>query len=579
MISLSRIKERKLVQWALAYLAGAWLVLQVLDLMVDNFGWPAGIFRIASTVLAIGLLAALVIAWYHGEKGAQRVTGMEIGMLAGILVLAAVGVALLRGGADGATGDSAATVAGIEAAAPAAAEQGSIAVLPFADMSEGSDQEYFSDGLTEELLNVLARIPELRVAARTSSFAFKGKQIPVDSIGRALHVAHVLEGSVRTAGDMVRITAQLVNAETGYHLWSETYTREMKDIFAVQDSISRAIVAELELRLANDSELAQKETDDPEAHRLLLRAAHNVTSVRTRASIAEAAQLAEQAIERDPDYARAYAILAAAQQYQAYRKWLEPEPTYDASRRNAQRALELNPELAEAHVTLGQIADNHDWKFKEAEAHFRSAVKINPSNAGAHSTRAWLLMRLGRTNEALSAARRAVDLDRLSASSRNALASMQVYAGDAPGSIATYREALELVDSTASGVIQSNLALSYSETGQHEEAMRIAREAAETLGEDAFGLGTIGIVYARAKRRAEAEAALRRLEKLDGTEYFRASVYHVLGDRDRALSLLEEAVGNHDDSVVDLGLDPTFAGLHGDPRFKALLRKIGLPSA
>ena len=231
----ARVRARKLFQWAAAYVAGAWLVLQLIDVLTDRLAWPDVIFRAAIVLLAVGFLAALVVAWYHGERGEQRVSGVELGMLAGIFTLAAVSVMYFAG-------TSPTAVAGDVPAADAAPHAGSIAVIPFVNMSGDAEQEYFSDGLTEELLNVLAQQQGLRVASRTSSFAFKGSRVPVDSIARALRVAHVLEGSVRRDGEHIRITAQLIKADDGYHVWSQTYDRQLASVFAVQDEISRAIV-------------------------------------------------------------------------------------------------------------------------------------------------------------------------------------------------------------------------------------------------------------------------------------------------------------------------------------------------
>jgi hypothetical protein len=192
MIDADRLRSRKLVQWGVAYLAAAWLILQLVDLLADNFSWPTSATRIATVLLAVGFLAALVIAWYHGEKGAQRVSGVEILMLAGILVIAGAAAAFFARSPHRSAGEG--------PPARAVAEQTSIAVLPFVNMSGKPDQEYFSDGLTEELLNVLAQLPELRVASRTSAFAFKGQEVGIDSIARALRVAHVLEGACGRQG-------------------------------------------------------------------------------------------------------------------------------------------------------------------------------------------------------------------------------------------------------------------------------------------------------------------------------------------------------------------------------------------
>ena len=501
-------------------------------------------------------------------------------MLAGILLIAGVAVALVSRSGKTADPLAAAIVGGpaapgVLAAAPAP-EQGSIAVLPFADMSPANDQEYFSDGLTEELLNVLAQIPELRVAARTSSFSFKGKNLPVDSVGRALKVGHVLEGSVRKAGDQVRITAQLIDAKTGFHMWSETYDRELKDVFAVQDEISKAVAEQLRLKLAPGEQLAKQETTSPEAHTLLLKgiAAHRQS---TRESFAEAERLFRQAVERDPRYAQAHARLSNTLMLRAYNRHVPLEEGYARARAAAERALALDPKQSEAHAVLGRIADTRDWNFAAAEAHFRRALEANPGDARGRSLRAWLLMRLGKPEEAVREARRATELDPLSMAAYNNLGAMYSYAGQPQKAVEAFEAALALAPNAVP--IASNLALSYSDLNRHADAIRTAERARALDAKDSFTLASLGYVYGRVGKRAEAERALAALRgQPDASPYLIATIYAGLGDRERAFGMLEQAVEKRDDSVPDLGVDPVFNDLRGDPRMQRLLQKIGLPS-
>jgi TolB-like protein/Tfp pilus assembly protein PilF len=579
MIDLDRIKERKLFQWTLAYLAGAWLILQVLGLLAQPFAWPDRVLRTATVLLGVGLFAVLVLAWYHGEQGRQKASGVELLMLSGILLIAGVAVALVSRTSDSTTTSSSAAQAGGLAdpgglAAAPATEQGSIAVLPFVNMSANRDQEYFSDGLTEELLNVLAQIPELRVAARTSSFSFKGKNLPVDSVGRALKVGHVLEGSVRKAGDQVRITAQLINAKTGFHLWGETYDRELKDVFAVQDEISKAVAEQLRLKLAPGERLAQQETTSPEAHTLLLKgiAAHRQG---TRESFAEAERLFRQAIQRDPRYAQAHAQLASTLRWRAYARHLPVGPGYAQARAAAERALALDPKQSVAHAALARIADLHDWNSAAAEGHYRRALEANPNDAGARGQRAWLLMRLGKSEEALREAQRAVEMDPVSAFAYSNLGVMYAYAGQPQRAGDATQAAAALAPN--SSPVAAILALSYSELGRHAEAIRTAERARSLDPESHFTLATVAYVYGRAGRRAEAERALAALQATpEPSPYMIAEVYAAMGEKERAFEMLEQAVEKRDDQVRDLGVDPSFTEFRGDPRFARLLKQIGL---
>lgn len=575
MIPLERVRERKLFQWAIAYLAGAWLLLEVLGLLGETFAWPDLVLRVSAVLLGVGLFGVLVLAWYHGEMGRQKVGGIELLMLAGILVIAGVAVAMLS--RSGPLGSPEGPVLASAFSGPVA-EQGSIAVLPFADMSPDGDQEYFTDGLTEELLNVLAQIPELRVAARTSAFSFKGKNAAIDSIGRALNVRHVLEGSVRKAGDRVRITAQLIDAESGFHLWSDTYNRDLSDVFAVQDEISRAIVRQLQLQLSggrSERPLAKQETSDPKAHTLLLR---GIAAQRkgTRESDAEAARLFREALERDSGYAQAHAHLANTVTMQAYHRYIPVEPGYAAARASAERSLALDPGLSIAHAVLGTVANFHDWDFAAAEQHYQRALTSNPADARARSQRAWLLMRLGRSEEALTEARRSVELDPLSMPAYNNLGVMYSYAGQPQRSVDALQAALALAPEA--GAPAGNLALTYSDLGRHAEAIQIAQSVKALDPEDQFPLATLAYAYARAGKRAEAQEALRALRSLpDALPYLLATVYAGLGERERMFEMLEKALQQRDESMPDLGVDPVFDVYRSDPRFAGLTRRIGLP--
>jgi TolB-like protein len=245
-----RVKQHKVVQWTVAYLALAYTLLHGAEMLGNSFGWPHGLLRSFTVVLILGIPIVITLAWYHGARGQQRASGTEIMIIA---VLLAVGGAFFwRDSERKDTADQAATDSSVEAVrapeVPAISER-SIAVLPFVNMSSEKEQEYFSDGLSEELLNLLSKVPDLRVAARTSSFYFKGKDARLPDIARELQVAHLLEGSVRKSGNRVRITAQLIRASDGFHQWSGTYDRSLDDIFSVQEEIAAAVVSQLKVKL------------------------------------------------------------------------------------------------------------------------------------------------------------------------------------------------------------------------------------------------------------------------------------------------------------------------------------------
>lgn len=573
MIRFETLRERKLIQWGLAYLAGAWLVLQVAQLLGDAYDWPPSLLQALLPLLAVGFFGALVLAWYHGERGEQRVSGIELMMLVGILVLAGAALTWVRGSSQVDAGKAVALPVPL-----AVVEQGSIAVLPFVDMSAGGDNEYFSDGLTEELLNALAQLPELRVAARTSAFAFKDQDVGIDSIARALNVAHVLEGSVRKADQQVRITAQLIDTESGYHVWSETYDGDLADIFALQDSISRAIVEALEVELGTGREgqsLVELETTSPEAHTLVLRADH-AAQQSTRESMEQAEAYLQQALELDPAYARVHALLADVHWYQAFRQWLAPAEGFALAEREAERALALDPENETAHLVLALIASGRDWDWQEAEAHFARAIETNPGYARAYDWGALLLAVVGRMDEAIESGRRSVALDPASAGRTNNLGEIYRYAGQPDRALEQYSTSLILQPDHP--VVLGNVALTHAVAGDEREALHWAERAVRVAPMDGFALSTLAYVYARVGRHADARRTLAEMADLPAVSpYLLATVHTGLGDQNRALALLEQAVEERDTWVTFLGVDPVFDPHRDDPRTRSLLDRMGLP--
>ncbi|MEP6938161.1 MAG: tetratricopeptide repeat protein [Rudaea sp.] len=387
---IERLKQRKLIQWGLAYVAAAFALIQVLDIVAQRFAWPEQTIRVVILVLAVGFFVALVVAWYHGERGVQRVTGTELLILTLLLAIGGGVAWRLAPGpiASPATAGADASIKSADGSATTPVDPHSIAVLPFVNMSGDSDNQYFSDGISEEILNVLARIPDLRVAARTSSFSFRDGRKEAPEIGRELRVRNLLEGSVRKQGGSVRITAQLIDTSNGYHLFSQTYDRELKDIFAVQDEIARAIAGELQVKIGGgaDQPVAKRGTQNLQAYDFYLRG-QSLWQERGKSELLEALRQFTRAVDADPKFADAYAglslVYSILPDYSAQISYAE---SLDLARDNAERALALDPALPEPYVVLGYLADG-DRRRDTAVALYRRAIALRPSSATAYQ---WL---------------------------------------------------------------------------------------------------------------------------------------------------------------------------------------------
>ena len=372
----TRLRRRKVVQWGLVYVAAAWGFLQGLEYVSEAFHWPEQLRQIALLALMIGLPIVLVLAWYHGDRGEQRLGGAELTIIT-LLFLAGGGIFWLY---DRAIETPTVADREIVAPAPVVAPAKSIAVLPFVNMSGEAGNEYFADGLSEELLNLLAKIPELRVAARTSAFKFKGEKINVQEVAQKLNVAHVLEGSVRKSGNKVRITAQLIKAADGYHVWSETYDRTLDDIFVVQDDIAGAVVKALQVTLLGTALATRSKPPDPEAYNLALQGRYFLDTG-SQKDLERSIDYFQQSRERDPGYAPAWAGLSQAYAGQAASGFVPVAEGYRRAREAAEKALALDPQLVDAHLAMGWIHIYYDWEWAAADASFRRALELEPGNA------------------------------------------------------------------------------------------------------------------------------------------------------------------------------------------------------
>lgn len=474
-------------------------------------------------------------------------------------------------------------VAGLQPAQQAPGN--TIAVLPFLNLSRDPNDEYFSDGLAEELLNVLAKINGLRVAARTSAFSFKGKQKTVTEIGSTLNVASVLEGSIRKANGHLRISVQLVKVEDGYQLWGETYDRTMDDIFAVQDDIARSVVEEIRVRLLGEkpgdhvsrqvnSEVANAvkgRSKDAEAQRLMLLGRHFLDRT-TREDTARAIDYFDQALQIDPEYALCWAELGRAYSIEAGRGWVASDVGFDRSREATNRALALEPDLAEAHAQLGRIQAARDWDLKGAEASYRRALELAPGSSSVLDGASVLAYKLGRIDEAIEMSRRVLSQDPLSAAFWHNLGLACYTGGSLDESAMAFRRALELAPQRF--VSSALLGLVLADKGQLDEAERLALAEPDEF----WRSWALAIIYSLTGQTAEADELLKRLveESSHGNEYQIAEICAARGDADHAFEWLERAVNERDPGVTHAGVNPRFSALRSDPRWAEFLKKVGL---
>ena len=461
----------------------------------------------------------------------------------------------------------------------------SIAVLPFVNRSQDPEDEYFSDGLADELLNVLAKIRGLRVAARSSAYTFKGKGATVAEVGHALNVATVLEGSVRKAGNRMRISVQLVKVADGYHLWSETYDRTLEDIFAVQDDIAQSVVKELRAKLlgeAADAKAGQEVTaqvaaavkgrsTDPDAHRLYLQARHFIDRL-NRDDTAKGIIYLKRALDLDPAFALAWAELGGAYAAEAAWGWTPVADGYGRAREVVLRALALEPNLAEGHAQLGWIQMSYDMDWRGAKASNGRALELAPGNALVLHQASLLSGCLGRIEEAVGLARRAVAQDPLSAQAHFFLGLALWSAGRHAQAVAALGKTLELAPQRAA--TRASLSLNLLAQGKNAEALTEALREPELWAR----LYASAIIHHSAGREAESDAALRELIAKYAQEaaYQIVEVYAARGESDSAFEWLARAREQRDPGVAWTKIDPLLASLHADLRWDAFLRKLGL---
>ncbi len=538
-----RIVEHKIGQWLLAYVAFVYACLHSIELLGEAFEWPRFVLRISTVLLLLGMPVTVILAWYS------------------------------RGSANSDPAHAPATPPAAELAQPPPHK--SIAVLPFLDLSELKDQEYFSDGLSEELIGLLTRVPELRVPARTSCFYFKGKQVTIADIAQALHVAHVLEGSVRKAGNTVRITAQLVQVDNGYHLWSQTYDRTLDDIFKVQDEIAGAVVRSLQLTLLDTPPPARAALPSPEAYQLYLRGRFHWNR-RSAEDFRKGIRFFQQAIAVDPDYALAFTGLADCYTLLPIydRKTIATE-TMPQAKAAVLKALSIDDNLAEAHASMGLIHVSFDFDWQAAEREYLRAIELNPNLPTFHLWYGLLLVNLGRFEQGLAESRHAIDLDPLSLPANLALGIALNSARRFDEAVVQLHKTLELGRNFA----DTNYFLfeAYANQQLYKEAVTVYARQKRLDGESAAAAEAIRESYARDSWQGFLRHRISALDAHQQTVPEEiASFYARLGELNQALTWLERSYAGRSPRLTQLKVDARYDNLRAEPGFKDLLRRVGL---
>jgi len=573
---MAELQRRKVFKVGAAYLVVAWLAVQAASIAFPAFEAPLWALRVFILLALLGFPLAVVMAWVFDAtpEGMRLDTSMSgskrVFAGAALLIVLALGW-YVRGqpAFRNGTGTAPTATAHSPTAKPTF-DATSIAVLPFVDMSQDKDQEYFSDGLSEELLNLLAQLPQLRVIARTSSFSFKGKEVDVATIAKALGVANVLEGSVRKSGNTLRITAQLIRASDSSHLWSQTYDRELTDVFKVQDEIAGAVVDALKVRLLPDQAMSNSHrSTNVEAYNLFL-LGNELYKRSSPTSWGQAISAYRQAIALDGQYAAAYAAMARAEGFLADSTGNQADMAQALA--DGSKAIALAPELSDGYVTRGisRLSFTKDWSG--AQADLEKALALNPGDSDVQVGYGRLMTALGRVPEAIIATRKATELDPLSTNSWAELGRLLNVQGQ-------YPEARKALDRSVELSPESEYSLFHR--GMSDLLDHRARDALVAFREGDSPYGGAGIAMAE-YTLGHAEASQQALDHeiaaySKGGAYQIAEVYAWRGERDKAFEWLGRAHAQHDGGLSFIKADPLVASLRNDPRFPAFLAKVGLP--
>ncbi len=576
------LKRRNVVRVAVAYAIAAWLLIEITATTFPILKLPDWSVTLVTVLVLIGFPLALILAWafeltpegIKKEKDVDRsesvthLTGRKLDfVIIGVLAIAVAYFVVEKF----IWPDELAPESQVDASITVPQEiDKSIAVLPFVNMSDDPGNEYFSDGISEEILNLLVKVPELRVTSRLSAFSFKGQNVDMPTMAAKLNVAHILEGSVRKSGVQLRITAQLIEVATDTHLWSATYDRELENIFAIQDEIAAAVVDALKITLLGKEPKATE--TNPEAYALYLQGRH-LNNQRTVESFKRAEALLKQALEIDPGFAPAWAALGNSYNSQASASARPFDEGYELARDTLRKALDIDPDYGRAYAGLVMVEMFYDWDFTAAEQNMQRALALNPGDAFILHIAGWLNDNLGRSDDAIDLMQQSIAVDPVSAGTHRRLGTMLYRAHRLEEAAESFQMALSLMPGQNLTQYKIGLVLL---------AQRDARAALVAIEKETdvdFRLLGTAIARHALGDAGASDAALDEFSEKWAREAAVqiAQVYAFRGEIDQAFDWLDQAYDNRDPGLAQMLLEPLFANLHDDTRWEPFLDKMGLP--
>jgi len=568
-----RIKRHKVVEWSLAYIAFGYAALHGSQMLRETFEWPLVVPRFTFYVLLLGLPFAVTLAWYHGHRAQHRFSRAEISILAGLLVIAGSVLWVVSRSTHKhdavpieATRIRAADTA--ESAATVGASNKALAVLPFMDLSQGHDQEYMADGMAEEILDLLTRIPQLTVIGRTSSFQFKGRNEDLRTVGSKLGVAYIVEGSVRTSGSRVRVTAQLIDTRAGSHVWSESYDRDFRDVLVLQDEVANSLARELRLVVTSANQTGSESMQNPEAYMLYLRG-RLAFDRGDMSALRESQADFEQALALEPTLTRAAEGLLLAYLNLVYDGGVPSTIGWPRVRTLAQDIVRRNPASVFAHSALAWVYAYYDYNLAACNHELDAVLATRVGDPIALMYSAWIAAVVRRMDVAERLIHQAIIKDPLSPDAYQALGAILRDAGDLAGAERAFRQSISISPTFAYNHIYLAQVLYYR--NQFTDSLTEANAEASSSARQAFLAG----IHFVLGHKQESDALLADLTRNvgDGDTYWIAMAYTMRGEKDHAFEWLDKAYVSHDLSLHTSG-DPVFASLRGDPRWGTLVQKI-----